>query len=152
MATSRQTLNRVDSLRLPASAYKTYGISAPLSTHWRPAKCAEVECEAYRLGWRTIVPADGPAADYMRHDKSRRHVETRPGPGMACFTFEPGQQGFAPAHDHRKRIERQERFLLRGGDWRGCPDGMRREFKRPDEWVDSFADHQSRLATIVGRG
>ena len=40
---------------LPAHAMKTYQIYSPISTHYRPATCAEVQCAAYEHGWRTRV-------------------------------------------------------------------------------------------------
>ena len=157
-----QKLNRVDRLALPAAAYKTYGISSPRATHWRPAACAQAQCRGHREGWQSTVPSDSPQADYIRHDKSRRHVETRPAPGWSHFTFEPGQECFTwcqektcpyrEPHHHHILIDRQERFLVRGGDWRGNPDGFRREHKRPEDWQDDFASHQDKIATLVSRG
>lgn len=41
--------------RLPPQSVKTYQVTAPVSTHWRPATCAEVDCAAWRHGWRTVV-------------------------------------------------------------------------------------------------
>ncbi len=132
---------------------QSYRISAPLRTHWRPASCAEYECDAYLHGWRTVVPADSPAAEYIRHDTTRRHAETREPGGLACFTFEPGQRGFAgPAHDHRVPTGRPERLTVRDGDWRGNPTGRIREHTRPEDFVDDFANHQQRLATRLAQG
>ena len=137
---------------IPAHAMKTYQVVMPLATHYRPATCAEYECEAYLYGWQTIVPADSPAAEYIRHDRTRRHVEERQPGGLACFTFGPGQQGFAGTeHDHKLPNGRPERFIERGGDWRGNPRREQREL-RPDDWVDSFANHQDKLNTAHERG
>jgi len=137
---------------LPAAAYQTFEISAPLATHWRPATCAEVECDHYVHGWQTIVPSDSPAAEYIRHDKTRSHREERRDGGLACFTFGPGQRGFAPGHDHKLPVGRPERFTERGGDWRGNPRGDVRVHATPDDWVDSFANHQDKLKTRLERG
>ena len=137
---------------LPVTSMKTYAISSPLSTHWRPATCAEVECPEFVHGWRTIVPSDSAAADYIRHDRTRRHAETHPDAGLACFTFEPGQHGFSPQHDHQVRTGRPEKYLVRGGDWRGNPAGDRRVLGRAADWVDDFANHQDRLQTAIERG
>lgn len=41
--------------KLPVEEMKSYDIHAPLGSHWRPANCEEVECEAYRNGWITII-------------------------------------------------------------------------------------------------
>lgn len=138
--------------QVPVSAMKSYSIVAPLRTHWRPASCAEFECPEYLNGWVSVFPADSPQAEYIRHDKSRRHVETRDSAGLATFTFEAGQQYFAcDAHDHRLPTGRPERFLERGGDWRGST-GAFREHVRADDWVDSFANNQIKLADRLGRG
>src|SRR5260221_9511930 len=124
------TLNRVEP-NLPASAMKTYQITAPLETHFRTARCEEVRCDAYLFGWRTVVDPDGEAAAYIRHDKSRRHTETREPDGRACFTFEPGQQGFPGSpgrggHDHRVRLERPGNYVVKGGEFKGKPEGPQR--------------------------
>ena len=133
---------------LPAGAMKSYTVAAPLATHWRPATCAEAECGAFVNGWVTVVPADSPAAEYIRHDKTRSWREERRDGGLAAFTFPPGQQAFASReHEHRIPTGRPERFIVRGGDWRGNPRGDFYEHARPDEWVEDFALHQDRIAT-----
>jgi hypothetical protein len=138
---------------LPAAAMKTYQIAAPRATHWRPATCAEVECDHYVHGWQTIVPADSAAAEYIRHDRSRRHIEERRDGGLAVFTFEPGQRGFAPAHDHQVPTGRPERFLVTGGDWRGNPAGIPpRVHTRPDDWVEDFQESLDEIRTTHERG
>ena len=40
---------------LPAFQYKTYGLSAPVETHFRDATCQETECEAYQKGWVSVI-------------------------------------------------------------------------------------------------
>ena len=132
-------------------AYKTYAIRAPLATHWRPATCEEVNCEAWLSGWRTIVPAGSPQADYIRADKSREHAEASRDGGLACFSFPPGQTCFA-AGEHKTRLAREERFLEIGGDWRGNPRHTATVERSPADWTDSFATHQDRLKTVIDRG
>jgi len=136
----------------PVHLMKTYQIAAPLATHFRPASCAEFQCDAYLNGWQTIVPADSPAAEYIRHDRTRRCTEERQPDGLTCFTFEPGQQGFAGTeHDHRLPNGRAERYFERGGDWRGNPRRDRRELRAAD-WVDSFANNMDSVKTQMERG
>ena len=130
---------------LPVHAVKTYAVASPQ----RPATCEQVGCGAHLNGWRTIVPADGPAAAYIRQDRSRRHTETRTGAGLAEFTFEPGQRCFAV---HTLPAEGAEKFVERGGDWRGNPRGELRVHTRAGDWQDSFANHQDRLRTAIERG
>jgi len=146
------SLNRIKPA-LPPQAMKTYQVVAPRPTHFRPATCEEVRCDAYLSGWQTIVPADSPQADYIRHDRTRSHTEEREPGGLAKFVFGPGQQGFPPAHDHAVRVDRPEVYLVRDGDWRGNPRGTEpRRHVRADDWVDDFANHQDRLATRLERG
>ena len=134
--------------QLPAQAVRTYRISAPLSTHWQPATCEQVDCPNHLNGWRTIVPADSPQADYIRHDRTRGHTETRDG-GLAVFTFAAGQTCFAT---HKRRLDRDERFLIRGGDWRGNPRGEPTRELTAEQWRDNFGEHQETLADRIKQG
>jgi hypothetical protein len=143
-------LNRIEPAAGP-EAFKTYGIRAPLSTHWRAASCAEVECEHYLNGWRTIVPADSPQAEYIRRRSGRKFTEERQPGGLTEFTFPAGQPCFQ-ASAHRLRVEREERFLIRDGDHRGNPRGTPVRELRPDDWADDFANHQDKIATQFERG
>ncbi len=140
--------------KLPAGAMQTYAIHAPRATHWRAASCAEVGCAGYLNGWRTVLhPVDQAAqVAYIRGDRTRRHEEV-PGlvDGMVVFTFEAGQRCFSHT-SHRVRLDRQELYVVRGGDWRGNPDGMLRRHVRPCDWVDDFANHQARITDKIGRG
>ena len=138
---------------LPVTAYTTYQIAAPLSTHWRPATCAEVGCGAYRHGWRTPVDptTDKGAAQayYIRSVSGRRFVEDRDESGRLVFTFEPGQQCFT---QHQQPLEREPIYLRRGGDWRGNPTGEQLVHRRPEHWVEDFTEHQQRLVDRINQG
>jgi hypothetical protein len=135
----------------PAALYKTYKVSAPRQTHFRAATCAEVQCDHYVHGWRTIVPSDSPAAEYIRHDRSRRHAEERQPGGLAAFTFGPGQQGFS--HDHRLRNDRPDRLAVLGGDFRGNPLGLPpRVHTRPEDFVEDMEEALDGVRTAQERG
>lgn len=134
----------------PVHAYKTYQIIAPLSTHFRMATCAEVECDGWRYGWRTIVPTDSEQALYIRVGSDRAFTEETLEGGLASFTFKPGQQCFSGPH--RVRLERPERFLVRNGDWRGNPGGQVYEHTNAEFWQEDFAIHQDRINTAIERG
>lgn len=141
---------------MPAASYKTYGMSMPLRTHWRPATCDEAGCEAYRHGWVTTTDLSTALgqrqAEYIRHDRSRRHQEQRTGPNEVKFVFGPGQRCFA-ASGHRVPLERPARFYVADGDWRGNPRGTPvRVHVRAEDWVDDFATHQDRIATAIQKG
>lgn len=144
---------------LPPDAMKTYSIRSPLATHTRAVTCAEVECDAYRHGWATIINLDATLsngltgidqADYIR-TAGRAFTETRVGDTLVSFTFPPGQRGFG--HQHRVRLERPELFIVRPGDWRTTPrpDEIYHH-TRPGDWVDDFATHQQAIADEIAKG
>ena len=150
---------RVDP-QLPAGAYQTYAVTAPLATHFRAATCAEAGCRAHAGGWRTAVDERTDLgqgqAHYIRAEAGRRFVEHpqedaggQP-TGLTCFEFEAGQRCFG---EHRVRADRPEIYTVRGGDWRGDPagGGTRRHASYAD-WLDDFGSHQQHIADQVERG
>jgi hypothetical protein len=134
---------------------KSYQISAPVKTHWRDATCEEVGCPNYTYGFQVEIDETSPLgqfqADYIRKDRERSFTE-EPGElaGMTVFTYPPGNRCFG--QKHRKRIERDEIFLITGGDFRGNPRGTPAQVLRSDQWVDDFATHQDHLLDIAKRG
>jgi hypothetical protein len=150
----RRTLNRL-APPLPAGSMKTYQISAPRATHWRPATCAEVDCAAHVHGWRTVVDESTELgqrqAHHVRKVAGRAYTEHRDEAGLTVFTFEAGQRCFA-ADSHRLPVGRPEIYVVRGGDWRGNPRGDVRKHARPADWVDDFAEHQQQLADRLAQG
>lgn len=137
--------------RLPVTAVKTYQIVAPVRTHHRKATCAEVNCQHYLHGWRTILPANDTDMLTIARRSGRRCVETRLPEGLIEFAFEAGQPCFRTSQ-HMVRIDKPELFVVRGGDWRGNPRGEFRTHTGPDQWLDDFANHQDRLKTAADRG
>lgn len=135
----------------PVRLMRTYQIASPLATHWRPATCEEAGCEAYLNGWRTVVAVDSPQAAYIRSDRSRSWREARREGGLAEFTFPPGQQCF-DWQSHRVPLERPEIYRIRGGDWRGNPDGVRTRLVTAQDWADDFGENQESLAHLIGKG
>lgn len=138
---------------LPVGAYKTYQVTAPIATHYRPAKCIEVDCQMQANGW--VTPVDESTelgamqALYIRNKSGRNYIEDRNhAPGVTAFTFPPGQECFT---QHQVPLERPALYIVRGGDWRGNPTGdvVRR---KPDDWVDDFANHQQQLADKINQG
>ena len=134
----------------PPAAYKTYAIRSPLATHFRPATCAEVECQAHTKGWRTAVDESTDLgqrqAYYIRKQSGRRFSEHRDEAGLTVFEFEAGQRCFR-SDEHRVSLQRPENFLVLGGDYRGNP--MRtpaHKHTRPEFWVEDFANHQDKIA------
>ena len=140
--------------QLPAGAYNTYALSAPLATHFRNGHCSEVDCDPHLNGWRTFVDETAELgqrqAFYIRKQSGRSFTEHRDEDGLTCFHFEAGQRCF---REHRVRIDKPEHFQLWRGDWRVQPrrDDIR-VFNRSVDWIDSMQTHQDKLKTILERG
>ncbi len=139
--------------RLGAEHFKTYQILAPVSTHFRPATCQEVECAGWANGWITTVLPDSPQANYIRRSSGRQFTETvnENGDDTHVFTFPPGQQCFR-ASEHRKSLEREPLYVVRGGDFRGDPRAETPVRRRAEDWVDDFAEHQQQIADRINEG
>lgn len=146
----QRPMNRIQPA-MPAAAYKTYQIAAPLGTHFRPATCAEVDCPDYLHGWRVRVENLTPELLHTARNCGRRYREVQVAQGETWLSFEAGQSCFR-AGEHRKRLERPELFIVRGGDHRGNPLGQSREHTRPEDWVEDFAEHQQGLADTQQKG
>lgn len=138
----------------PAQAYKTYAISSPIQTHFRPGTCEEAGCPNLAAGF--VVRVDERLelgqrqAYYIRKQSGRRFTESRDETGLTAFTFPAGQQCFT---QHQISLQRPENFLVRGGDWRGNPLATPTlRHSRPEFWVEDFAEHQDRIATARVRG
>lgn len=134
---------------LPVGAYTTYQVLAPLSTHFRPATCEEVDCEAYRNGWRVRIEGLAPAMLHAARTCGRRYRELQVAQGETWLVYEPGQPCLK-ATTHTTRLDRPEIYLRRPGDWRGLGEAYRHS--RPEHWVDDFATHQQQLADRLERG
>ena len=136
----------------PVQAYKTYELQAPLSTHWRPATCEEVDCDAYRNGWVTKLDVStelgARQAEYIRMRSGRTFHDVTPlNSALVELMFPAGQRCF---RQHRVPLEREPLCIVRGGDWRQQL-GQRRVL-RADDWVDDFATHQDNLAQQIQKG
>lgn len=146
-------LNRVEPL-MPVTAYKTYRITSPISTHFRPATCAEADCAAYLNGWVSTIDEatvlGQQQAYYIRKQSGRAFAEERLPTGLTQFTFEAGQKCFRDGH--QVRLDRPELYLVRDGDWRGNPTGVKRQHANSQDWIDDFGEHQQRLADEMKKG
>lgn len=138
------------SVQLPVTDVKSYEISAPVATHYRPATCEEVGCLPHRNGWETRVPVD---SDFERtvRAQARRWASVRREGGEMVFTFAPGTPCFRESQ-HRVPADRPALFVVRDGDFRGNPTGRRRVHTRPEYWVEDFAEHQQTLADAQKKG
>lgn len=137
---------------MPAEGYKTYGVSAPLDTHFRKGTCAEVDCENMARGFTVTADVSTELgqkqANYIRLH-SGRHFNSAQAGDLVTFTFPAGQQCFAT---HRVLLDREPICYLRGGDWRGNPLGIQRQTMSAQDWVDDFGEHQERIAEQKERG
>lgn len=138
---------------LGAGQMKTYAIIRKNGLHYRPATCAEIECPQWRNGWTTRVPRGTDLEAYLvSGSHGRRFTETTGlGEGEREFMFGPGQSCFRES-THRVPVEREPFFVVRDGDWRGNPRGTASVTRRPDDWVDDFANHQQHIADVRERG
>lgn len=136
--------------KLRSHQYKTYAIRSPLSTHFRPATCQEFGCEAYEKGW-----------SYKKSDLDERllYIVTHAGKryremdfdGAAYLVFEPGQACFQ-ASMHKVSLERPEIYIAGRGDHRSFSARRAQQFKRPEDWTDSFAHHLDAIRKVREEG
>lgn len=141
--------------QLPVQAMKTYELIAPLSTHWRAATCAEVNCQASQNGWATRVIADSDDESILRKASAgqvdgieRRYIKQQEAAGFVRYVFPAGQPCFK-AKVHKVPLEREPIHLVRGGDFRANTGTLRRHV-RGEDWVDDFATHQDNLKRDLG--
>ena len=140
---------------LPTQAYKTYAVRTQLTTHYRPARCAEIDCPDYIHGW--YLKIDGTPADllYAAMNSGRRYTrgELWNGQGEAfqALIFEAGQECFR-VDTHVKSLERPEFFYVGRGDFRSFSTRRASQFDRADQFVDSFATHLDRIKREIERG
>lgn len=137
---------------------KSYSVTAPIKTHWRPATCAEYECDEYLYGFRLTIDTSSQLGqaqyDYITHDKTRKFSMQKIGENQYVFLYQPGQEGMGRAHgDHRVAVGRPPILVVTGGDFRGNPRGTPpRIHKRADDFIDEFANNQIRLREMIQRG
>lgn len=142
--------------KMGPQAYKTYGMTMPLKTHWRPASCDEVGCEAYRNGWVSTFDLGTELGRkqyaFCQADRERSYSMQRTGLNLVKLLYKPGTPCFNRS-THRVPMERPARLYVADGDWRGNPRRTPvRVHSRAADWVEDFSIHQDRLATAVERG
>lgn len=136
----------------PASAYKTYAIKAPLSTHFRKATCEEVQCPDFLYGWRVHKEALSPALLHTATHSGRKFSEVQVTPGETYLVYEAGQTCFH-APKHRTRVERPELYIVRDGDWRGNPRGTpNRVHQRAEDWAEDLHEHTDQINDALKEG
>jgi hypothetical protein len=130
----------------PASAYKTYSVKAPISTHFRKATCEEISCPDFLYGWRVRVESLTPVLLHTAKNCGRKFTQVHVSEGETFLVYEAGQTCFHAAK-HRTRIERPELYIVRDGDRRGNPRGTPdRIHKNGVEWAEDLHEHTDKLA------
>jgi len=124
------------------NSHTIYQASAPLSTHWREARCEEVDCIQYLNGWKTIVDEATPLgqrqAGYIRMQAGRRFTEMKEVEGLTTFIFYPEQQCF---RGHQVQTGRPAIFSR-----------DRTVHKKPEEWVEDMSERLDAVRRIKERG
>lgn len=138
---------------MAAGHYKTFEIASPVNTHFKRISCSQADCQRRLKGWDTILDVSDPkhasVANWIRLQSGKRFMVKQVGT-VVTFSFPPGQDCFEP---HQKSLERPELFVVREGDWRGNPRQVDPYVhKRPEDWVDQFANHQQSIADAVQQG
>jgi hypothetical protein len=133
----------------PPQAYTTYELSAPLTTHYRVGTCEEAGCLAHHDGWVTVVDERAGLgrrqAWYIRSKAGRQFTEQRTPDGHTEFVFPAGQRCF---REHQVPLEREPLYVVRHGDYR--QSRIERRHRSGEDWVDDFANHQNKLADLIG--
>jgi len=141
-------------VQAPVTLMRTYGLHQPLATHFRRARCAEVQCDNWRSGWTMGYDLTDPdrrtAARWIR-DKSKRAYtyELLDDGRRIVFTFKAGQDCF---ERHHLPLERDPIMVVRAGDFRGNPTGYRAVERRPEIFLERWSDDSDKLHTKRERG
>ena len=149
----RRPVNRI-APKLPARDMQTFEIASPVSTHTRPGTCEEVECQAYANGWKMVIDLGTDLgqkqAYYIKHHSGRSYTVESQQDGLVTLIFKADQPCF---QEHRVRLERPEIYRVKGGDFRGNPlKTITRVHKKPEFWVEEFAENQERLQQAIEKG
>ena len=111
-------------------------ITKPVSSHFREASCAEVDCSHYRLGWMTVLPA-GDIANIEAVRRTGLIFREESDGQMVRFTFEAGQECFkGRGHGHRVSMDRDPWF------WKD------KTILEPVQFVDEMSEHLQKFDNI----
>lgn len=139
-------------IRTPVQHQRTFQIDQPIDTHFRVAACQEVGCKAYANGWRMgfdLTDPDKAAAARAIRDRSGRTFTAEVTEGRVVLTFPAGQRCFVK---HRKSLEREPIYVVRGGDFRGNPRRERTVHRTADSFVDRWDNELSTVKEVLERG
>lgn len=142
--------------QVEARFYQTFQIKAPTGTHWRRVPCdgSGVNCRAAEFGWKMTIDLNTELgqrqARYIKYESGRRFEIAEQKDGMVTLIFPGGQPCF---NVHQVRTDRPEVYAVKGGDHRGNPlKTPTRVHKKPEFWVEEFAENQDRIARVQQKG
>lgn len=154
-ATFNRKINRVQP-KYASHLYKTFSARSPLSTHYRKATCAEVDCVGYREGFTLSVAAlIAEGIEYAARHSGKKFKEVEGAdygvaPGK-YLVFEAGQVCF-DADSHRVSLERPEFFVVGQGDYRTFNARTARQHASAENWIDDMANSLDKVRTTHERG
>lgn len=139
---------------MDARFYQTFQVTSPIATHTRKGTCEEVECGAYLRGWKMQIDLNTELgqkqAHYIKHLSGRSYTVDGQQDGLVTLIFKPNQDCFA---EHRVPLDRPEIYRVKGGDFRGNPlRTVTRVHKKPEFWVEEFAENQDKLKSAIEKG
>lgn len=137
----------------PSRAYQTFQVKAPKGG-FRTISCAEAECEMAVKGWKMVIDLNTELgqtqARYIKNMSGRKYSVEKQENGVVTLVFAGNQECFT---QHKVRNDLPEVFLVKGGDFRGNPlRTPTRVHKKPEFWVEEFAENQDRIATAREKG
>ncbi len=135
---------------LEPAAFTSFGMRAPLHTHFIELPCSVAQCYRYVHGWTTTLdPGREEHLPLIQHIVSgrsgRRYTRGENTPeGYMTFHFAPGQPCFRNSH-HERDWERPELYVVRRGDFR-TPHSQREPRQMSfDNWIEAFDSNQNAL-------
>lgn len=140
---------------LGPEGYQTFQVTSPIATHTKVVQCGEdVDCALYRNGWRMqldlATELGQRQAYYIKHHSGRSYTIESQVDGIVSLRFAANQPCF---NEHRVKLDRPEIYRVKGGDARGNPTGiLTRTHKKPEFWVEEFAENQDRIKSIIEKG
>ena len=151
------------------STVNHHTIKWPKRTHFRPARCEEVSCEQFLLGWVVAVPSISDHANFCRSLKFEtfsnpainienhkyRFTEERGVDGLAVFKFDPFQPCFVALEEKMER-DSNNRIHNKGGHWKRLERDPRffiqRREKEPVQWIEEYAEERYQVGREFRNG
>jgi hypothetical protein len=126
-----------------------YRILNPAETHFRPATCAEVNCDHYLNGWRVRIDSLPPELVHAARTSGRLYEELRVAEGETYLVFEAGQACFK-ASQHRTNVGRTPLYVVDTPTDNGR--ARRRIHTSNDSWADDLHSHTDALLGAINKG